>query len=139
MAEVIVVEDVVSENCVRRLHLMSNAPIEMSLPAEATVEQTQEAGVYHLRAEWPFKGALSIEAEGWPQAKRMVAWSFDGCMNVTEALMHASVFYEHTFGRTPQYGFLRRLPSGVEEGRETGPLLVFSAEWMLEGAVVVGG
>lgn len=139
MEEVIVVEDVVSKDCVRRLHLMSNAPIEMSLPAEATVEQTQEAGVYHLRAEWPFQGALSIEAEGWPKAKRMVAWSFEGCINVTEALMHASVFYEQAFGCKPQYGFLRRLPNGVENGRETGPLLVFEAEWMLEKCAAVGG
>lgn len=139
MSDIIVVEDVVSEDCVRRLHVMSNCPIQMDLPVDATVKETEEGGAYHLRAEWPFRGALSIEAEGWPRAKTMVAWSFDGCINVTEALMHASVFYEQMFGCKPQYGFLRRLPGGVEEGRETGPLLVFSAEWMMEKAVVVGG
>lgn len=150
MGEVIVVEDVVTRDCRRVVHLMSNREFEkmalvntlLKYGGKFALENGKadvdlNAGAWHLRAEWPYKGALNIEAEGWPQAKTMVAWSFDGCINVTEALMHASIFYEQTFGCKPQYGFLRSLPRGVENGRETGPLLVFEAEWMMEKCVAV--
>jgi hypothetical protein len=137
MEEMIIVEDVVTEDCFRRLHVMSNSPINMSLPMDAMVKESVEGGAHHFRAEWPFRGMLDIQGEGWPQAKRMAAWSFEGCANVTEALMQASVCYEQTFGCKPQYGFVQSLPRGVENGRETGPLLVFEAEWMLERAVTV--
>jgi hypothetical protein len=131
-------------DCRRVIHLMSNTPFPDPSPISkyemgegGTVAITQEAGVYHFRVDAPYQGPLAITVEGWKQAKRMVAWSFEGCMNVTEALMRASVCYEHTFGCKPQYGFLKSLPRGVENGRETGPLLVFEAEWMLERAVAV--
>lgn len=145
MDGVIEIENSVTRDCRRMVHLMSNRELTRDDLAiygapEGTHAQIQQvAGAWHLQAEWPFFGAISIDAEGWPRAKRMVAWSFAGCVNVTEALMQASIHFEHTFGRKPQYGFLRSLPSGVEEGRETGPLMVYSAEWMLERAVVVGG
>ena len=146
MSDIIVVEDIVTMDCRRVVHLMSNTPFTAPSPIstyemgeEGKVEVVREAGVWHLRAEWPLKGPLEMRGEGWPVSKTLVVWSFEGCVNVTEALMHASVFYEHTFGCKPQYGFMKSLPRGVENGRETGPLLVFEAEWMLEMAVAVVG
>jgi hypothetical protein len=146
MEEVIEVENVVTRDCRRVIHLMSNGDFEeetlasyglLKLGEEAKVNATFESGVHHLRVEWAYQGPLALTVEGWKQAKTMVAWSFEGCMNVTEALMHASNMFVGLFGQKPAYGFVRRLPSGVENGRETGPLMVFEAEWMLERAVAV--
>ncbi len=163
MAEVIEIENIVTRDCRRVIHLMSNReltvedlaafapqphplphppfghPPQMSTFGEGKVEIVQEAGVWHLRAEWPFRGALHLHAEGWPQVKTMVAWPFAGCVNMIEAFMQASVYFEDAFRQKPRFGFVRKLPSGVEHGREVGPLMVFEADWALDKAVVVGG
>lgn len=145
MEDLIEVENIVTRDCRRVLHLMSNRELtvedlaEFGESAGAQAQVKREAGVWHLRAEWPYQGPLEMQAEGWPQVKTMVAWSFAGCVNMTEAFMHASNYYETAFGQAPRYGFVRSLPRGVDDGREVGPLMVFSAEWALEKAVVVGG
>ena len=145
MADVIVVEDIVTMDCRRVIHLMSNSELTADMlavygaPDGTGAQVVREAGVCHLRAEWPLKGPLEMRGEGWPVSKAMVVWSFEGCANVTEALMHASNSFVHLFGNKPAYGFVKSLPRGVENGREVGPLMVFEAEWMLEKCAAVGG
>lgn len=143
--DVIEIENIITKDCRRVIHLMSNRELtedalaSFGAPAGIQAQVTKELGAWHLRAEWPYRGAIRIEAEGWPQVKVMVAWSFAGCANVTDALMQATSWYEGAFSQTPRYGFVRSMPRGVEEGREVGPLMVFAAEWMMEKCVVVGG
>jgi hypothetical protein len=82
VSEVIVVDDVVSEDCVRKLHVMSNEEINLLLPANAWIERTVEAGVYHLRAEWMYCGMLDIKPRCWPKPRRLLVWSLgvgDSC------------------------------------------------------------
>jgi len=139
MNEMIVVEDVVSEDCVRKLHVMSNAPISMQLPAGATVKQTQEAGVYHLRAEWPYRGVLDIKSDYWPRPKRLVVWSLIGEEHEVEAILEAIGEFDRLFGHAPGFIFLRRLPSDVEHGKDLFGMVFLETEWMLEKCVAVGG
>lgn len=136
---VIVVEDRVDMQCVRHVHLMSNTPIPSPSPQWGEGSVSHEMGVWHLRAVVPFRGALDIEAEGWVKFRRFVVWSLEGCENVREALRQAKAEYERLFGGSPQFGFMRSLPRGVEWFTEFDGLLLLDAEWMLERAVAVGG
>lgn len=86
-----------------------------------------------------YRGFAEVKGEGWPKAKRLVMWSFEGCASVTDALIHAARFYEEQTGETPRFGFVRSMPKGEEAVREVGPLLVMEAEWMLERTVAIGG
>lgn len=85
-----------------------------------------------------YRGFAEVKAEEWPQAKRMVVWSFEGCKSVTDALGQAAQYFEEKMGECPRFGFVRKMP-GEDAFRDVGPLMVMEAEWMVEGAVAVGG
>lgn len=147
MDEIIEVENIVTRECRRVIHLMSNRELtgeevaSFGVPADGVMMQAaQEAGVHHLRAEWPYRGLLDMQCEGWPKAKRLAVCSFAGCVSVTDALMQATRIFEDAFDCRPTHGFVRIPLPGDEALLEVGPLMVFDAEWMLEKcAAVVGG
>lgn len=136
---VIVVEDRVDMQCMRHVHWMSNTPIPIPSPNWGEGSVSQEMGVWHLRAVVPFRGVLDIETGGGVKFRRFVAWSLDGCGSVREALGQARAEYVLLFGGSPQFGFMRSLPRGVEWFTEFDGLLLLDAEWMLEKCVAVGG
>lgn len=158
LGEVIVVEDRVDGQCVRHVHLMSNAPAPHMAPDGRNLggEWVKEAGVWHLRASHPFRGALDVHgvcAAG--KFRRLVVWSLtpprpspngsprsqfgEGVYTVREALHDAAHEFERLFGGRAQFGFMRKLPRGAEHGMDVGDLTLFEAEWMLERCVAVGG
>lgn len=161
MDEVIVIENSVSVDGVRRVHLMSNGPLcpadispeysgsrydgrarlldhRAGYLGESEVEIVKEAGVWHLRAEWPCRGLIQINCEGWPCPKEFVVWSLAGCASVTAALFGAAKEFERIYEVRPQYAFIRRMPRGVENAHEIGELMLFEAEWMINKCVAVG-
>lgn len=148
MNDIIVVEDRVDGECVRHVHLMSNGDFSLtpthpyralrSLPlGEGKV--TREAGAWHWRAMYPFRGVLDIETEGGVKFRRFVVWSLEGCESVRVALKQAKAEYERLFGGSPRFAFMRKLPNGVAWFTEFDGLLLLDAEWMLERCVAVGG
>ena len=139
MEEVITVEDVVSEDCVRRLHVMSNAPILMRLPDCAQIEQKQEAGVYHLRAEWMFWGMLDIQPQEWPRPRRLLVWGLKEGERVSEMIQAVGEMWEKATGFAPKFAWVRRLPKGTEFGQDVFGMILLEAAWMMENAVAVGG
>ena len=145
MSDIIVVEDRVDMQCVRHVHLMSNAPLPAASPQMAPFgrnlggEWVKDAGVWHWRAEYPYRGAMDFHCEGWKKFRRLVVWSLDGCGSVREAMNQAEVYFWTAFHFRPAYVFMRGLPSVVEHGQEVDDLVVLEAEWMLERCVAVGG
>lgn len=145
MSDIVVVEDHVDMQCMRHVHWMSNSPTPVPSPNTADadlwrgVQWEKEAGAWHLRTVHPFRGVLDIETGGGVKFRRFVAWSLEGCGNVREALRQAKAEYVRLFGGSPQFGFMRSLPRGVEWFTEFDGLLLLDSEWMLERAVAVGG
>ena len=138
MSELIVLENVVDQDGWRRLHVMANAPIDLAVPADAQVERTVEAGVHHLFVREPVQGVVDIYFEGLPMGfRRMVLWNLHGYSNAREAILDAAREFERLFGSQPVYGFMKRLPSGVENGQEIGALFLFEAEWVPRKCVAV--
>lgn len=137
-AGMIIVEDVVTEDCVRRLHVMSDKPMQMDLPEDATVEQWVDIGVYHLRAVWPFSGMLDIHSEGWPKARRLYVQHFNG-QRISELIRIAAGTFERAVGFAPGFAFVKVLPARAEWGQEVYGCLLFAAEWMPKNCVAVGG
>lgn len=144
MDDVIRLENYVDAQCVRHVHLMSNVEIGRSTlrhyfpPADAKVVIGKELGVWHVRAEWPYKGILDIQAASWPKFRRLVVWNLEGCASVTEAFYNAAMEYERVlYGGKPEFAFMRKLPKGARE--EIGGMPLIECEWMLERCVAVGG
>lgn len=145
---VIVVEDRLDGQCVRHVHVMANAPAPLPAASPQMApdgrnlggEWVKEAGVWHLRAVYPYRGVWEVDAaraEG--KFRRLVVWSLEGCASVKVALHDAAHEFERLFGGRAQFGFMRRLPRGAEHGMDVGDLTLFEAEWMLERCVAVGG
>lgn len=139
MAEMIIVEDVVTEDCVRKLHVMSNSPINMSLPRDATVRETVEGGAHHLRAELPFTGMLDIWPREWPKPRRFYVWRLLDGQRVSEAVRTAAEVFEQATGFAPKFAFVRTLPEKAEWGQDVHGCLLFAAEWLPMNCVAVGG
>jgi len=144
LSEIIVLENYVDEQCVRHVHLMSNAPIEEAVRlryANAEVgAMVREIGTYHFRAEFPYRGMLDIACvRSAKQFRRFVVWNLDGCGSVREAISQAETFYWTHFKHRPGYAFMRKLPNGTPDFWEENDLILLEAEWMLEKCVAVGG
>jgi hypothetical protein len=144
MDDVIVVENIVSRDCRLIVHLMSNREFEVNrlacygAPDGTRPQVTREAGVYHLRAEWPYRGVLDVKSEFWPKAKRLVAWSLIGEEGAAEAILKAVGEFDELFGRAPGFIFVKK-SGDVEHGKDLFGMIFLETEWMLENCVAVGG
>ena len=135
----IVIENVIEQDGWRRLHMMANSPIKLKIPADAQVEKTMDAGVHHLIMREPVRSVVDFYLEGLPMGfRRLVLWSLHGYSNAKEAIFDASKEFDRLFGSMPLYGFMKKLPNGVENGQEIGSLNLFEAEWMVSKCVAVG-
>lgn len=138
-ASMIIVEDVVTEDCIRQLHVMSNSPITMTFPWDATVKETVEGGAHHLRAELPFTGMLDIWPRGWPKPRRFLVWRLYDDERVSDAILNASSMFYHATGFPPKFAFVRTLPETAKWGQDVHGNLLFEATWLPRNCVAVGG
>lgn len=138
-SEMIIIEDVVTEERVRKLHVMSITPIRVSLPRNATTQETMEAGAYHLRAEWGFAGMLDFWPREWPKPRRFYVWPLLGGQRASDAIRTAAEVFEQATGFAPKFAFTRTLPEKAEWGQDVFGCLLFAAEWLPRNCVVVGG
>jgi hypothetical protein len=144
MAQMIEVENIVTKDCRRVLHLMSNVEYAADVlasfgaPDDVQARITQEAGVWHLRAEWPFRGPLEIVAEGWPAPKTLLVWSLQG-ERVSVAIRDAAEAFHKWMGQTPRFAFVRSLPAKAERWQDVYDVMLLDAEWMMAECVAVGG
>ncbi len=158
MAEVIEIENFLDGQCVRHVHLMSNEEIGRNIlrpygiPATtAIIMKGETAGSYFVKAEWLYRGVWDVDAAcRVGKFRRLVVWNLEGYEHVREAVNHAAIYFHAMFGGDAQFGFMRKLPKGIEHGMEIsltpspspegrGELMLLEAEWMLERCVAVGG
>jgi hypothetical protein len=145
MEGMIIVDDVLSEDCTRKLHVMSNAPIRMKLPDGATAEDWTEAGVYHLRAEWMFTGMIDFQFRHWPQPRRFLVWALRDGEKVSDAIRSAAEMWTQAVGWEPLYAWVRSLPEKAKVHEDewgiilVHDLILLAAEWMPSNCVAVGG
>ena len=143
MDELIELENSVSADGMRVLHLISNLEISLDdlksydLPVDANVDIKKEAGAYHVRASYPIHGLLRMESDGWPAAKHLVVWNYGLCESISMAIQKAADRYLELFGNVPHYAFIRTLPRGIENGKEVGDVILLEAEWMIGKCVAV--
>lgn len=153
---------VVEETGLRNIHLMANAPFGYGppspalrqaqggeddpfgwidaylVPEGAKIAVTKENGAFHLRGEWPYRGALDVQCEGWPQFKRFVCWALKG-ERVSKAMREGTLHYSRIFGRYPGTAFIRQMPKDVEEGVEVDGVALLCADWAPQGCLLIGG
>ncbi len=137
MDELIVLEDVLNPDGMRRLHLMSNVPIDAEQVRERFGGEweptlSREGGVYYLQASWRHSGVMLMACEGWPKPKPMALLPLVKGKRISETVTEAAIMFLGQFGEWPEYAFVRKLPTGIEGGREVDGMLVFEADWMPE-------
>ncbi len=136
MDDHIVVENSLGLDGIRRIHVMSNTPIEKPWLQYADGDVSHEGGVYHFRFELPMRGMIRLELEGG--MKRLaVLWSLAGCANVRTAIKEAWLSFQEDSGLQADYAFMAKLPRGVENGFEVADMMLFEAEWMIPGYVLI--
>jgi hypothetical protein len=140
--EVIILENIINADGLRRVHLMSNIQFELSQIKEQFGGEwepvvTREVGVYHLRGEWKHEGMTLMSCEGWPQPKRMALLPLQPGVRISETITKAAFVFLADAQLWPGYGFVRRLPKGIHNGVEVDGILVFESEWMPEKFVAV--
>jgi hypothetical protein len=144
MNEIIELENIVNDDGMCVVHLMSNFELTVdalkkyNAPVDAKIEITKEAGVHHILATWLMRGALKITAEGWPVPKIFVMWNLEGYKSVKMAIHDAAKHYQDIYGVRPEYAFIRKLPNEIENGIEVDDLMLFKADWMVRKCVAVG-
>lgn len=147
--EVIEIENCIDDKATRRLHLMSNhelSAVDLAcypLPQGAKVDVRREGGVWHLRAEWPFFGAMDVKSEDWNKFKRIVVKAVRKGDRISVAVLDAAKEFARLFGRCPQFAFVRKLPKGVEPGQIImfygREMVLLDCEWVPDECVAVGG
>ena len=140
---IIELENYVDGQCARHIHLMSNFEFDDQVMRRYGIASggiaTHEAGVWHLRAVYPFRGVVDIHSSQWVKLRRVVAWNLEGCASVREAIGQAAGEFERLFHSQPKFVFMNKLPKGVEMFQEVDGMMLLEAEWMIERCVAVGG
>lgn len=114
MDSIIVIDDSVAADGTRRYHAMSNTPIPD--PSISSGIVTQEAGVYHLRAEWRARGAFCGTVRGDDIRERpTVLWAIEAGQRLSDEARSAAREFCRSFGRWPTVAGVRRMPKAVAE------------------------
>ena len=117
MSDVIVLEDVVTDGWMRRIHLMSNEPFgpetlrAYGIP-DGTARITKQIGVHHLTAEFGVRGLVQFP---WQANILAVAWELRRGETVRQAIADAAVEYALKTGTDPRTAWIASLPKGVDD------------------------
>ncbi len=149
MDDIVEIENCVDHKATRHLPLMSNHELSAvdlacyAIPEDAQVSVGQEAGAWHLRAEWAYFGVMDIHAEEWPKFRRLVVRAVRKGDRISAAVTEAAKEFARLFGRCPQFAFMRKLPRGVEPGQIImfygREVALFDCNWVPDQCVAVGG
>lgn len=139
MSDVIIIENSLKEDGLRRVHLMSNQELPTIFPQFGEGQVTKKDDVYHFYREWFMRGAMEIQCEGWPKYRRMVLWHLNGYRFVKDAMFEAYREFTRVFDARPEYAFLWKLPGNVSNGDELAKMIILEAEWVPKKCIALGG
>jgi hypothetical protein len=131
-----VIDNSLGMDGIRRVHVMSNSPIPCLSPKYGDGVVSQEAGAWHFRIESPMRGLIHLKLEGGSE-RLAVLWCLAGYPNVRTAIKDAWTYFQEHSGLQADYAYMAMLPKGVENGFEVADMMIFEAEWMIPGYVLV--
>jgi hypothetical protein len=150
----IVVENSMSAEWTRRLHVMGNKPpidgwcdyVPDGVARE--LKRYTEAGVHHLEIEWRAREAtvLRFQAMEFALTRHAVVWALEPENRVSVEAQKAIEAFRHFYGHAPDNICIKRLPRGVDDGVAlTLPspdgrgeeILLIQADWVPEGFLSV--
>jgi hypothetical protein len=131
----------------RMLRFVPGAALEF---AQVKVTPTAALSLFHGEVTYPCRGVLRFQYQvpstkfQVPDAERerhLVVWRMmpEEGYRVSEIVEILADWYFVKTHRRAGYGFMRKLPAGVEVGTEVEGITLFEAEWALEKCVMVGG
>lgn len=136
MSDQFVIENSLGTDGIRRVHVMSNTPIPSPSPKFGDGIVSQEAGAWHFRIESPMRGLIYLKLESG--SERLAGlWCLAGYPNVRTAIKDAWAFFQEHSGLQADYAYMAKLPNGIENGFEVADMMLFEAEWMIPGYVLV--
>lgn len=136
MTDQFVIENSLGMDGIRRVHVMSNSPIEQPWLKYGDGNVTQEHGTWHFRIASPMRGLIHLQLEGGSE-RLAVLWCLAGYPNVRTAIKDAWAFFQEHSGLQADYAYMAKLPNGIENGFEVADMMLFEAEWMIPGYVLV--
>lgn len=149
-AEIKVIQDSVDAEWMRTLHVMSLGPLdEHKILRDNYVRDGElqlyvdELKLHHLVVRWPIAeavrgfliGAREIE---WP----VMVWALRKGDRVSAQIKLAAQAHWDTFAKWPEYAWMRKLPTGTEDGMEVSmthcQVMLITADWVPSRCMVVG-
>jgi hypothetical protein len=145
----IVVEDSVSREGLRRLHIMGAAPVEAEawrengyIPRDAVFleeKRWEEVRLHHWQVTWMAREVVGWTFQANPLARRMVVLWHIGTGKVSKAILDGAVAYAIGLGRDPLFAYLRVIPAGASEETEVRGIMLVQADWVPDGFVMLDG
>jgi len=164
MGNQIVIQDDLSMEGMRILHLMSNDPPAaiaasphlaeacqiggQTIPAGAEVKlSVDEISMYHLVASWPAREAmyLDLSSFGESRPRRTAIWRLDEGQRISEGATEAALLFFAAFEYWPSAAWVRVWPTGLTVEQAFIPIRsdcgmdLFAVPWTYERCVLVGG
>lgn len=145
-----VTANTLSPDGMRSVVIVSDEPIDSerwraAAPGEARDAIIFEAskdgalGIHKLMMTWPAYEAVEFHCEGWPKPRRMLVVKLLHGERVSEAISAAKISFYLQTGFFPRLIFMRRLPSGAENGMLVDGVILMEAEWAIDGCIILGG
>lgn len=148
----ILLNDLTQEG-MRRVKVMSDRPVteeEMrgyvagaSLGCEQIhCHDTAALSLFYGEVTWPCREVVEVHLEGIERPRRLLIWKFmpgEG-LRLSEVITHVAEWYFWSTHQRAGFAFVRKVPKEVESGEwEVDGVILFEAEWALQGCVMVGG
>lgn len=99
------------------------------------------SSLHHLELRWPAREPRQLQYGSLDRP--CVVWGVVSGQRLSEAVQDAAQEYLEALGQFPVYGFVKRLPAGIEEpadveiGDGIEPVTLLLASWMPEKFVLV--
>lgn len=143
MNDEIVVENSLTADGQRCLHVMGNTPIgegwlgQVPEGIEPQVKRYQDGGVNHLVINWRAREWVEYRMPAGAWRRLVLLWTLVQGVKASEQLKDACVAFALRTGRDPQFGFMRAMPRGAEEGMSVFGMMLIGAEWVPAGFVAL--
>lgn len=140
MSPEVLVENSVSREGLRVLHVMGGAPVSKKwmeyipyIRKMPTVREWEdEIHLHHLLVSWQAAEVVqwTFQVKPWLVRRNVVLWFVKMSQTMSEAILDAAVCYALNFGRDPLFAFVHKMPSGANEGVEVKGVMLIQADWV---------
>jgi hypothetical protein len=146
---------VISDHAVREADLRSLVPGASQDFAVVSCQSTAALNVFYGEVTWPCREVIECRVACVDErARRFAVWKMMPGERMSEVIVCVAEWYFVQTRQRPQFAFVRRMPKGaisgqrlafsgqllaVDEECEDDGVMLFEAEWALNGCVMIGG